>query len=141
MENRVTFNIAPVPASRARVTRWSTYYPARYSKFRVDLGQLIADLRPTPTSELLYVKLNFYVQIPKSWPKKRKAEKEAAYCDNNADIDNYIKAVLDSCEGHYYHNDKQIVMIRAVKRYSNNARIEFESLPIEDVFFRNNYCL
>jgi len=107
----------------------------------VDLGQLIADLRPTPEEGLLYVKLNFYVQIPKSWPKKRKAEKEASYCDNNADIDNYIKAVLDSCEGHYYHNDKQIVMIRAVKRYSNNARIEFESLPIEDMFFRKNYCL
>ena len=132
MEHRVTFNIAPVPASRARVTRWSTYYPARYSKFRVDLGQLIADLRPTPEEGLLYVKLNFYVQIPKSWPKKRKAEKEAAYCDNNADIDNYIKAILDSLNGVYFIDDRQVVEIFASKKYSKEPRILFKMMEINN---------
>jgi len=66
------------------------------------------------------------VQIPRSWAKKKKAEKEGKHCDNNADLDNYVKAALDSLEGEYYYNDKQIVMIRARKYWSDNGRIEFK---------------
>ena len=29
-----TFYVEPVPASRARVTRWSTYFPKRYTEFK-----------------------------------------------------------------------------------------------------------
>ena len=75
---------------------------------------------------MLYVKLDFYVQIPKSWSKKKIAEKEGKHCDNNADLDNYVKAALDSLEGKYYNNDKQIAMIRARKYWSNSGRITFE---------------
>ena len=31
---KVEFNIIPTPASRPRVTRWSTYYGKKYTKFR-----------------------------------------------------------------------------------------------------------
>ena len=78
-----------------------------------------------PSTKLIYAQLDFYVQIPKSWSKKKKSLKNGRYCDNNADIDNYIKAVLDSLEGTYYENDKQIVMIRGRKFYSETPRIEY----------------
>ena len=133
MKNKATFKIAPVVASRARVTRWSTYFPKKYQAFREELGAIIKDLHPTSTEELLYVKIDFHVQIPKSWSKKKKAEMEGMFCDNNADIDNYVKATLDSCEGYYYENDKQIVMIRARKFWSEVGRIEYSQQPIEEL--------
>ena len=122
----ITFPIAPVVASRARVTRWSTYFPKRYTQFRKEFGELLEKYKAEPVDGLLYVRLDFYVQIPRSWSKKKKEEKEGKHCDNNADLDNYVKAALDSLEGKYYNNDKQIVMIRARKYWSDTGHIEFK---------------
>jgi len=72
------------------------------------------------------------MQIPKSWSNKKKLTKEGSYADNNVDVDKLCKAVLDSCEGFFFENDKQVAMIRARKFYSIDARIEFEVLPIKD---------
>ena len=58
--------------------------------------------------------------------KEKKEEYNKQYCDNNADIDNYIKAALDSLEGHYYDNDNQIVMIRARKFWAIEGHIKFD---------------
>ena len=122
----ITFPIAPVVARRARVTRWSTYFPKRYTQFRKEFGELLEKYKAEPTDGLLYVKLDFYVQLPKTMSKKKKEEKEGKHCDNNADLDNYVKATLDSLEGKYYNNDKQIVMIRARKYWSDTGHIEFK---------------
>ena len=121
----ITFPIAPVVASRARVGRWSTYFPKRYTEFKKEFRELLQEYKATSTTDLIYVKLDFYVQLPKTMSKKKKAEKEGKHCDNNADLDNYVKATLDSLEGKYYDNDKQIAMIRARKYWSDNGRITF----------------
>ena len=130
MVHKATFHIQPVPASRPRVTKWGTYFPKKYRGFRDELEALLDSYSLTPNSELLYVKVDFHVQMAKSWSKKKKAEKDGKYCDNNADIDNYIKAVLDAAEGRYYNNDKQIVMIRARKFWALEGSIVYEQLPI-----------
>jgi|TARA_R100000687_G_scaffold56142_1_gene44952 Holliday junction resolvase RusA-like endonuclease len=122
----IVFPIAPVVASRARVGRWSTYFPKRYTEFKKEFGELLEKYKAEPVDGLLYVKLDFYVQLPKAMSKKKKKETEGKHCDNNADLDNYVKATLDSLEGKYYNNDKQIVMIRARKYWSDDGRIEFE---------------
>ena len=122
----IVFPIAPVVASRARVTRYATYFPKRYTEFRKEFGELLEKYKAEPEDGLLYVKLDFYVQLPKAMSKKKKKETEGKHCDNNADLDNYVKATLDSLEGKYYNNDKQIVMIRARKYWSNDGRIEFK---------------
>ena len=127
-----TFNITPVPASRPRVTRFSTYFPKKYTQFRKQFAELLDDITTQTNDGLLSVKLDFYVQIPKSWSKKKTKEMEGRYCSNNADLDNYCKAVLDGLEGRYYENDKQVVMIRARKFYSINGRIQFELSPIKE---------
>ena len=126
----MTIDIAPVPASRPRVTRWSTYFPKKYTKFRNDLAVILSDKGYEKLEGLLYAQLDFYMQIPKSWSKKKKLAKEGRYADNNVDVDNLVKAVLDGCEGVFYENDNQIAMIRARKFYSINGHIQFELSPI-----------
>lgn len=123
-----TFNVSPVPASRPRVTRWGTYFPERYSQFKVDMLKLLEemDIKEEPLEGILEVSMQFHVQIPKSWSKKKKLSKEGQYCDNTSDIDNYIKAIFDSLNGVLYGDDKQIVKIAlAEKRYSSEPKIEF----------------
>ena len=134
-----TFNITPVPASRPRVTRYGTYFPKKYTLFRKQFDELLSDLTyqhnvcyTERNDGLVSVRLDFYVQIPKSWSKKKTKEMEGKYCSNNADLDNYCKAALDGLEGRYYENDKQVAMIRARKFYSTNARIEFSITHIEE---------
>lgn len=129
---KVVFDIAPVVASRPRVTRWSTFFPKKYTAFKVAMTELTKDIIFTPTKELIYVQLTFYVAMPKSWSKKKKLEKDGKFCDNNADIDNYCKAILDSLEGVYFENDKQVAMIRAMKYYSATPRIEYQQTEITD---------
>tara|TARA_R110000822_G_scaffold26119_2_gene78942 strand:- start:491 stop:907 length:417 start_codon:yes stop_codon:yes gene_type:complete len=131
MDNPIVFDIAPVVASRPRVTRWGTYFAKKYSTFRQEFAELLTDYKAVPLEGLLSVRLDFYVQLPKSMSNKKKLEKEGMHCDNNADVDNYIKAALDSLEGHYYINDKQIVIIRGRKYWSDNGRIEFEQRELK----------
>ena len=130
---KAIFNINPVPASRARVTRWSTYFPKKYTQFKKDMENLLKDYHVVPTDKLLKVKIHFYVPLTKSWSKKKKSEKNGNYCDNNADLDNYVKAILDSLEGKYFENDKQIVeFIEVRKLYSDEPRIEYQQFEIGD---------
>jgi len=129
---KVVFYVAPVPASRPRVTRWSTFFPKKYTQFKEDMVMALGNTTFIPSTKLIYAQLDFYVQIPKSWSKKKKTLKNGRYCDNNADIDNYCKAILDSLEGTYYENDKQIVMIRARKFYSETPRIEYTQEELDE---------
>jgi len=80
----------------------------------------------TPFEGNIYAQLDFFVQIPKSWSKKKKLAKQGQYCDNNADIDNYCKAILDALNGVYYEDDRQVVMLRARMYWSTNPRTECE---------------
>ncbi len=129
---KVVFEINPVPASRPRVTRWSTFFPKKYSAFKQAMVDITKHTAFIPTDKLIYVELDFFVQIPKSWSKKKKASKVGRYCDNNADLDNYCKAILDSLEGIYYENDKQVVMIKARKFYSESPRIEYTQRELDE---------
>ncbi len=123
---KAIFNILPVPASRARVTRWSTYFPKRYSDFKKEMKILLDDIHIAPTDSLLSVKMEFYIPMPKAWSKKKKKERLNTYCDNNADIDNYVKAILDSLEGKYFDNDKQIVEVTHLRKiYSEEPCIVY----------------
>jgi len=123
---RITFDINPIPASRPRVTRWSTYYPKRYTEFRKEMKALTSELDTTLFEKSVSVSVVFHIGMPKSWPKKKKKEKNKGFCDNNADLDNYQKAILDSLNGVVYIDDRQIVEIFASKIYSYKPFIELE---------------
>ena len=126
------FDINPVPASRPRVTRWSTYYPKKYTQFKLDMIALTSEVHSAPFEGLLGVDIGFYIAMPKSWSKKKKESKEGRYCDNNADVDNYLKAILDSLNEVVYVDDRQIVEISARKIYSSTPCIKFKYKTIGD---------
>ena len=124
------FNINPVPASRPRVSRWSTYYPKKYTKFKKDMEALTSKMETTPSEKLVSVELEFGIMIPKSWSKKKREELNNTYCSNNSDIDNYIKAILDSLNGIVYVDDKQVVELFAKKIYSEEGYILYKHKEI-----------
>ena len=124
------FNINPVPASRPRVSRWSTYYPKKYTKFKKDMEALTSEMETTPSEKLVSVELEFGIMIPKSWSKKKREELNNTYCSNNSDIDNYIKAILDSLNGIVYIDDKQVVELFAKKIYSEEGYILYKHKEI-----------
>ena len=82
---------------------------------------LTSELNTTPCEKLVSGEIDFMVEIPKSWSKKKKEELSNTYCSNNSDIDNYIKAILDSLNGVFFIDDKQVVEIFARKIYSKEG--------------------
>ena len=125
------FEINPVPASRPRVSRWSTYYPKKYTKFKQDMEALTSELDTTLSEKLVRVEIDFMIKIPVSWSKKKKQELNNTYCSNNSDIDNYIKAILDSLNGVFFIDDRQVVEIFARKIYSKEGYILYKQKEIE----------
>lgn len=109
--------IDSMPCPRPRVGRFGAYYPAKYNKWRkafhVELGRVVeGNLKPT--SLPICVDLTFVVRRPKST--------KLAY--PKPDIDNYVKAVLDACNGKLWQDDSQIVLIYASKLWTPTPRCE-----------------
>ena len=124
------FDINPVPASRPRVSHWSTYYPKKYTKFKKEMEALTSELETTLSEKPVSVELEFGIMMPKSWSKKKRKELNNTYCSNNSDIDNYIKAILDSLNGVVYVDDKQVVELFAKKIYSEEGYIQYKHKEI-----------
>jgi len=125
------FNISPVPASRPRVTRWGTYYGKKYKQFKLEMGVLLIDsdkknsVNPvTWLDGLISADMTFFVPMAKSWSNKKKSSKNGQFCDNNSDLDNYEKAILDSLNGIYFHDDRQIVKQKSKKIWADQGYID-----------------
>lgn len=98
-----------------RYTRRGGYLSARGKKFRNDVREHIKDIQPT--SKTLTVRLDFI------FSSKREL-----------DVDNYIKATLDACNGYLWKDDKQVKKIIAEKWTNcevNAITIEFEEYKEE----------
>ena len=76
----------------------------------------------------IMMRVTAVVPIPASWPKGRKtlARNGLVYPETKPDIDNYLKLVMDSCNGIVYVDDKQVVEITGSKRYGIEPRLEIE---------------
>jgi Holliday junction resolvase RusA-like endonuclease len=77
---------------------------------------------------LLQMSIKAYFSIPKSGSKKTHAMMENGELrpTKRPDIDNIIKGVADALNKIAYHDDSQIVRIKAEKFYSYNPRVEVE---------------
>lgn len=106
-----TFPISPIAASRPRVSRRGAYFTGPYKIFRKSMIDLVPEvLGPGffPYSGPLSVDIEIFV----TQPKKTKLDAP------RADIDNYLKAILDSMNGKLWEDDKQIHKIYAAKQWA-----------------------
>ena len=133
MKNTIclTYNINPIPASRPRVTRWGTYYGKRYKNFKEEMKEKTSyeDRNNTMNTiiwleGLIFADMTFFVPMAVSWSKKKKSLKDGQFCDNNADLDNYEKAILDSLNGVYFKDDRQIVSQKSQKLWADKGKIK-----------------
>tara|TARA_R100001591_G_scaffold29485_2_gene40477 strand:+ start:804 stop:1160 length:357 start_codon:yes stop_codon:yes gene_type:complete len=102
--------VEPVPASRPRVTKWGTYYGKRYTQFRKDAKAALDAMElGEPFAGRISVHLEFWCKRPKTT--KRETPR--------GDIDNYIKAILDSCNAVVWDDDDQITKCSAKKMFED----------------------
>jgi Holliday junction resolvase RusA-like endonuclease len=115
--SKLTVELAPVPASRPRVTKWGAYYTGPYKRWMQEAEVAIPEAEVTHQGNLS-VTLDLVCLRPRTTKR-----------DNpRGDIDNYIKAVLDALtKKHYWNDDDQIVHLYAHKRWP---------LPDEEPHFR-----
>lgn len=95
--------LAPVATPRPRVSKFGTYYPAKYKKYKRELSLLLADIQPGNTINIVFF-------FPR--PKRLKSGLRQPH-DVKPDIDNLIKGVLDCLP----FDDKIIYSVVAKKYY------------------------
>ena len=83
--------------------------------------------------DCLYV--DFYLPMPKSWSKKKKAEKIETVHDQKPDIDNMVKSVMDSLS----KDDKAVSTVFARKYWSETGQPgKIVLYPSQDIFLSAN---
>jgi Holliday junction resolvase RusA-like endonuclease len=107
----IYLGVAPVPASRPRVSKWGAYYGKNYEKFRREVRDILVEQEVlTKSSAPLHVIVEIIVDPPKTT--KRAYPK--------GDVDNYAKGPLDSITSHgsCWNDDDQIVTLFVIKRFA-----------------------
>ena len=127
--NRIEFTINGecVPKARPRFSKFGHVYTTPKTRAYENIVKSTAiDNRVPCIATALRVELVIYKSIPKSFSKKKRelANEGEIYPVVKPDIDNYVKSVLDGLNGILFVDDKQIVDFRAVKKYSDNPRVE-----------------
>jgi Holliday junction resolvase RusA-like endonuclease len=106
-----------------------THYKNRVAVFAQNQG-----IKPVEGCIILHV--DFYFKRPKKWCKP-KAPQCALYMPSRPDTDNLIKMIGDGLNGVAWHDDGQIVEVKARKYYheiGGSARTEVKIfLPSENV--------
>jgi len=118
--NHYKFDINPVPASRPRVTRWATFYSKKYTQFKSDMLQAVKlmEFNKIPKNIPVSCDIQLFIQLPTSYSEKKKHALNGGFCLNNADVDNYAKAILDGLNDYVFDDDRQVVDLRIVKRWA-----------------------
>lgn len=123
-EQKIILKQIPVAQPRARVTKWGSYDPAHEHKAyaKLQASQQVKEIIEGP----LEVDVTFYMPIPKSESKKRKAlmlTNEFKH-QKQKDLDNLLKYLFDVLNEVVFKDDKQVWSIQAKKLYSDDPRTE-----------------
>ena len=114
----------PGPAQakqRPRVNRNTgrIYTPGATHKYEKLVKESYGD-NPCFEDQFINIKILFKFEVPKSYSKKKRAEALAGNLrPTKADIDNYIKSVLDGLNKVAFLDDRYIYSIEAIKVYTD----------------------
>ena len=135
---KITLNIAPKPQSRPRFARRGrgvmTYEDKDMKIWRRRCSDLIAEecLLDRLIDGPVRLSATFYISPPQYIAKAKKNQQaildEVIPVGKKADLDNYIKALLDSISDSHliWNDDGQVAEMYAKKVYSMKPRIELE---------------
>ena len=123
--------IIPGPAQakqRPRVNRNTgrIYTPGATSKYEKLVKESYGD-NPCFEDQFISIKIVFKFGVPKSYSKKKRAEAlEGNLRPTKADIDNYIKSVLDGLNKVAFLDDRYIYSITAEKIFAEESEVIVE---------------
>lgn len=141
---KLVLNIEPKPQSRPRFARrgsfTTTYEDKGMKAWRRRCSDLIAEecLLDRLIDGPIRLSAIFYISPPQYIAKAKKNQQrlidEDITVSKKPDLDNYIKALLDSVSDSHliWKDDGQVAEIYAKKVYSLDPRIEFEVERIDD---------
>ena len=115
----------PIPLQRARASRKGFYDPQYKAKenmvwyFKKTYGEC------EPIEYPITLEVIFYMPIPKSWSKKKRAAMPGQSHSKKPDLDNCIKMILDTFNGILWKDDALIWKIKAMKVYALEGCTEF----------------
>ena len=125
---KVDFTIpsAPVPKSRPRFnTNTGRAFTDDKTRIFENIVSLAYGARHYFDDSYIRIRMKFKFEVPKSYSKKKRIEAlEGKIKPTKADIDNYIKSVLDGLNGKAFKDDRYIYAILAEKEYAEEASIE-----------------
>ena len=125
MEQKITF-VIPGPAKskdRPRINRNTgrVYTPGATSKYEKLVKESYGN-NPCFEDQFISVKILFKFEVPKSYSKKKRTEALAGNLrPTKADIDNYIKSVLDGLNKVAFLDDRYIYSITAEKIFAEKS--------------------
>jgi Holliday junction resolvase RusA-like endonuclease len=150
MEKKVILNINPQTHVRAtvgdriffRIPR-NKLRPAglkrllrleKYNQYKIDLNALAKAKRFELPEQGAHI--TYYIPVPKSWRKYKKAEMHMHLHQSTPDVDNLTKALFDSL----MEEDKHIADIRITKKWVNQEQGWIE-IVINNPLIRSNDTL
>ncbi len=125
----------PLGKQRPRFARSSgfvrVYTPGKTASYEAHIKELVRQVMQQgtwPIAGPVKVSLCFFMKVPKSWSKLKRAKaidgEIMAAC--KPDIDNLCKAVLDACNKILWVDDAQIVELSASKLYGETPGVLVE---------------
>lgn len=122
MNNVIEFIVPgiPVPWERPGQGKYGRYTPEKTKAWELIVGAYAQAHKPKELwTGPIICDLTFNLPKPKSHPKRRNPRHV-----KKSDLDNLVKAILDSLEGIIYKGDQQIFRLSAEKRYSDTPGVE-----------------
>lgn len=113
------------PQGYKRMSRKSVWKYKDYHDYMNTIRETCQKARFEPGDAL---SLDFYIPMPKSWSKKKKAEMEFEPHQNRPDLDNLVKAVLDALFYQKKGGDSCVYMLDAAKTWRYEGMVIIRNL-------------
>ena len=130
MTYTMTVNTTPIPKGRPRFYGNHAVTPPKTREYEKLLRE--SWTHGILKSDRLMVSMSFTFEIPKSYTKKKRNELMFGPKTSKPDLDNLVKAVLDSLNGVAYEDDSIIWSIDATKEYGDEPEVAVTFYAKED---------
>jgi len=109
----IVFPFAPVAWQRVKRSRnGAAYVPTKTRRYKADIALWAAKYFSAPLDGPISISVQFCV-------KKPNRPKHPKFPITRPDADNFLKGILDGCNGIVWKDDSQVVEIRASKVYAD----------------------